>query len=1186
MKFGWIALAAAMAFAACSDDDDPAPSEAGGLGNELEVRVSALEEARASLEGLTGALKDKQEELEARMSEAKSRLDELQSQSDGNRSQIESLQARIASLQTQTDKLDEFADSVRTRIGGLDDAISEIRKQASDNADNLEALKGQVQTANGQIQDIMKTLGMLSGFDAGTDVRKYIDDAVEKVTSSLGSYVLKTEYDEFYKAYKTFMGDYNGSVKSLLDSIAQLKQQIADIPGTGEASALAQRVQELEKGLAELQEEVKKPFDNTTDEFLDGVDGVIRTALGEGGAISDFMKNELEQLRSDYENRITALEEKVGRLEVRVGELENAKESLESLVKGLQKQVQELQQSQGGVPGQGTGVQGVIDSLKTVISDVRKQIEELNTAIGEIRSLAGQNQSDVASLKEQMQTANEQIQNVLQLAARVEALEGMLSGFDAGTDVRKYIDDAVEKATSSLGSYVLKTEYDEFYKEYKTFIGDYTGSVKSLLDSIAMLKQQIAGIPGTGDASELAQRVQELEKGLAELQEEVKKAFDYNSQEFLDGVGKVIDSALAEDGKITAALKSKLEELNKQFEQRVSALEERMESLEGKVGELDGKIAALLSRIQSLVYVPETNDGKIHIGASYIKGTSGDSIGVTETKKLRYRVSPASLRDSLVEFLLPAEYTFWQDHVTRIEEANKKVGLRKVMAAKRAEHDGLNEFNIVKVEAGTREGELLITVDNEHDFTHEDLAVALCIKHEDTESGVLTEFVSPYTVVVGKGENIASHFYAAKKEADGSYSSVSRNNVVEYTRRYNDPTPVRIMEGYELVYDDGEEVMSLEDAKAKYEWDGDLQGEFKYKNTGSAGGTLTSSDFDLNKNDSTFTLKSPGKLENVGKSWYINIDPTITKESKTAVVGPQIKVEVLILPESYEVKAEVVWNSDKWRSGVQTGLGWTSDAAAYTTAAATLTGTGGDLPGDAIRQIFEDGKKWEVEGDDSEILKDEGGLDITATTVSGHLAFIVKGFKYCNGEHTLKFKESEHNGVKVTGTIKFVGPDDSNRKVTLNDVEMKTDPQDASYSKYHSISAGYPLIFMSAAADYPDGQKLPYGDEEITKFFSGDRGKVMDWMTWAVTHKKFTLEGQETPCQKTNEDGDGPASVKLGLSERGGRPYVMMATIYVENNDSIKNLKTASTYQIPDGMKIKVEDGPEIPVSGTFKFNP
>ena len=593
----------------------------------------------------------------------------------------------------------------------------------------------------------------------------------------------------------------------------------------------------------------------------------------------------------------------------------------------------------------------------------------------------------------------------------------------------------------------------------------------------------------------------------------------------------------------------------------------------------------LLNRIQSLVYVPKTGDGKIHLGTSYIKGSIGEDpkeIKVASTQKIEYRVSPATLRDSLLKYLLPEHYSFWQEHVTRNSTKTR---------AGEPEHDGLHEFNVVKVEQGNGPGELLITVENNHDFTHEDLAVALCIRYEDTKNDVLTEITSSYTTVVGEGSDLTDRFYVARKEGD-TYTRVSRDNHVEYTLAYDEiNTPITLMEGYEVVYDNGETVMSLEDAKKKFEWDAELSGSLtpgiqkQYD--------MESSTFEATKgmNVTTFSLKT-SDTNNIGKTWTQEFKVMISNKTSSSIqIGSVINADVLILPSKYEWEAEVTWNYQKWEAGKRSG--WMSDGATYTSSLAKLkyNDTESSLSNSVKKYLFVDGTAWSIK--DADELKDiqkADGLKVTATTFSGDLAFAVSGFKYCEGDHKVTLTRSGSNSITtsggkaltVSGTLTFKGPA-ANKKIELGSVEMSTDISDESYKQ--TGRDGYPLIYLSTDAGYPGTQQLPYTGEEITKFFDGKFGNVGVWMMYAGGLESLKLEG-DTKCQRNGASPATPESATLVLTRQGGRPNPLLPIICVKSDNAIKNLDQDCTFVIPEGLTLKVTDGPEFPITGSFTFKP
>ena len=93
------------------------------------------------------------------------------------------------------------------------------------------------------------------------------------------------------------------------------------------------------------------------------------------------------------------------------------------------------------------------------------------------------------------------------------------------------------------------------------------------------------------------------------------------------------------------------------------------------------------------------------------------------------------------------------------------------------------------------------------------------------------------------------------------------------------------------------------------------------------------------------------------------------------------------------------------------------------------------------------------------------------------------------------------------------------------------------------------------------------------------------WMAYAGGLESLKLEGQTT-CQRDGTSPATPSSATLVLTLRGGRPSVLLPIICVKADDAIKNLKEDCTFNIPEGLKLKITDGPEFPITGSFTFKP
>jgi outer membrane murein-binding lipoprotein Lpp len=891
---------------------------------------------------------------------------------------------------------------------------------------------------------------------------------------------------------------------------------------------------------------------------------VILSALVFAGCSDDD-----KDLIKEQEEEISALKADLEALKKANGDLEKISASLEEEKNRLEEEKNRLEEEKNSLKTENAELENQLGVLNSRIEQLENSLKACEASIEELKDYKSKLDKLLGEALEEDYTGL--VKSVLEGLETLANVKALCAGDYGESTIKEYIDKAVGNLESSLGNYVLKKAFEEFEEGYYEF--------KNRIES--------AGY---------------------QTKTEVEALFTKETENFKKGVLDVVaELEFVEDEELQAALLKAIEDLGDTYAAKIDDLKKKVEKLEPQV-------AGLLGRIQSLVYVPKTADGKIHIGTSYVSAVDEKTgaekepkIELATTKKLEYRVSPASLRDYLLLYKDEVTFSFYQAHVSREGAKTASLpqqGFRLVQPdpATRAEtregHDGLNEFNVVKVEAGNDEGTLLITVDNEHDFTHEDLAVALCIKQDNTETGVLTEYTSGYTTVIGEGANLISRFYLAKKEADGTYSKVSRTDRIDYTLVYDDTTPVEFMQGYEVVYDDGETVMSLEEAKEKYEWNSALTGTIKrggkeFLGTWTSGYTITPQDYQTNKQAPlTFQIKSESaKPDIIGKSWGCNYTVEISDGVDSVPIIPEFNAYVTILPKEYVVEAGITWNSGKWYGG-KTG-GWHSAGAAYTSSKAVVKykvdgdgdATASTLPSHIKQEIFSDKNPWTVSDYVSEDFLIDA-LEVTVATNIQDLAFTVKGYKYNKGTHTAKISRSDSKGIptsgtetiKVTGTLTFEGPADKDLQVAIGSTDkpvvMSTKPED--YKGYGNGSS-YALLYMQTTATFiPEDKVLP-----LDKKFFTDGVSMLVYATVKV---------DDVSCTKS-EGGDenAPQTLKLMYYDKpGGRPSPLTRSVNVDDNEKkITSIQQETTYTFEKGFDIVINEGPTITVTnGTFKFVP
>lgn len=413
--------------------------------------------------------------------------------------------------------------------------------------------------------------------------------------------------------------------------------------------------------------------------------------------------------------------------------------------------------------------------------------------------------------------------------------------------------------------------------------------------------------------------------------------------------GQVSDAAIAALDDANSELKAKIISLipdnGPDYGTTGNAAYLKANDLTTVFAEYDKKITAIWSaiddlagRIQSIVFVPTEvgADYDVNFGGSYIAGAkAADNIPLASSPKVKiaFRVAPAALAETLAEQINDGEVavSFIPEEVkTRAAEAAPVTYEGDVEA-----EEGKLIFTAVADEALYKELEK----------AGKTYAMALCLKQEakKNEDGngykyVGFEIVSPYISTTGASEDVKDNFILAKTgEGD---KLVAYKDAAVYPLVWNSTETITLLNDYQLAFDvnqDGKEILSLEEAAAKYLWDAGVAEKlaFAYTHktatyTGNAGDFSNQTQLTVNPAkpldkanvNKTITVKNATKqsVDNVGDVLEVTDDLAITYDNKKSVawltgIKSQVKVIGDKAAELTEINGVIDWKYATYAAG-------------------------------------------------------------------------------------------------------------------------------------------------------------------------------------------------------------------------------------------------------------------------------
>ncbi len=186
----------------------------------------------------------------------------------------------------------------------------------------------------------------------------------------------------------------------------------------------------------------------------------------------------------------------------------------------------------------------------------------------------------------------------------------------------------------------------------------FAGCGKDYDDDITRLEKRIADNKTTIENA-LASQLTEINNHIATVETALKGQISTEDQKVLttlraelEALKKALEdkiNELAKSGISREQLNSEISNLWNSFSNALDALEARVEALELWKDEVDEKLELLFGRIQSIVYVPDYEDGKTTLTGGLDPNTGNTLLEPLQPISLTFQVTPWELAEELID---------------------------------------------------------------------------------------------------------------------------------------------------------------------------------------------------------------------------------------------------------------------------------------------------------------------------------------------------------------------------------------------------------------------------------------------------------------------------------------------------------------------------------------------------------
>lgn len=480
----------------------------------------------------------------------------------------------------------------------------------------------------GKIRLVLMSVGLAAAFGCAN----YAPDLDEIHEDLNGKYAWVTSINQQIEKINASIPKLEQTDKDMKDMIGSLEETAGDLRKA--ITENGKRISAVKSDLEKAVEELRKSDNANKEELIRAIEQAEKEVL----VTLETMKSEMNVKLSDIGGAISDLKKKDADLEGKISDLKSyAGKELKGTEDWVKATFATLEQY-NDIVEQIAGIDIEIAGLKTSMTDLEERLtknftESLNKTVSDLESAVA---DEVAGLNDRISKEVADLTN-----AFTEALLKARNETEAAWE--KNLKDSVNDLKSSLESWVndkikaywtIEETKAALETQKKALEGQLLVQKTALEEMIKANSKDIedlkAALAVTNKAIEdNAKEIEGLKSDLDEVKAEVKEAYE---RAIRDAIASLRNELSAD---ITAAINDADSKVQGEIDRMSSEIRKMEKSVSDKITQAQNAVNKVLYRIQSLVYVPYTEDG-VAVVTRYGSGS------IVKFVTLEFEVRPSS----------------------------------------------------------------------------------------------------------------------------------------------------------------------------------------------------------------------------------------------------------------------------------------------------------------------------------------------------------------------------------------------------------------------------------------------------------------------------------------------------------------------------------------------------------------